>query len=507
MIYDELEDTIATAAETGSSLAVHGDSGWSKQSWSDLHRAAEHIATNLRRKSSTPHLIAFEGKTSRGLLLAIRAALNAGYPFTVLRPADSPRSEELEHREAERLGASLVVGATSSPHGWPPRVSLDRFLSCDFHLSSEPVWAEGTAFVQRSSGTTGSRTSVSVGRDQLVRHIRSIESGLDAEPSDRVISWLPLSHDMGLVGAFLAPMISGFSAMLCPTEAFLNRPGKWMAWSSEYRASILVAPSFAYRIASRTLNSARDIDLSCVRCCLNGSEPVRRRDVESFLESGQIFGLRASSMMPVYGLAEAILGVAFSPVGRGAVFDRSTPEANGIRAEYALLGPPLPGLEARIGGDDVKAAIDRTEVGALMIRGDSVVGQRDAEGWLDTGDVAYLHSDEVVVCGREKDVLNVGGINYFAEDIEAELVTAGLAHGGRIAVIPAVSNGGREAVGIVLEGAAEPKEVRRALRAAFGIRSFVMWQVDAGAIPRTSSGKVQRFAARELVMSTSPTPG
>jgi fatty-acyl-CoA synthase len=347
-----------------------------------------------------------------------------------------------------------------------------------------------------------------------------------------MVSWLPLFHDMGMVGFLTLPMCRGIELVTVTPADFLAKPLLWAELISKYSGTVTAAPNFAYALAARVLGRATDLDLSSLRFALNGAEPIDAHTAEAFLRAGAPFGLPATAVVCAYGMAEATLGVSMHAWGTPLEVDTIAAEAleNDRRAEpvapgsdtasaarsFPVLGPPLPGIECVAVGEDGRHLGNR-EVGVLHIRGTSVTAlyltvdgprpTRGVDGWLDTGDLGYLVDGRVVVCGRVKDVIIMGGRNIYPTDIErvAEQVP-GVRAGNAVAV--RWLEGPRESFAVAVESreAADAQAVTRissavrsAVTAAMGVRPAVVTVLPVGSLPKTPSGKLQRTAAAKLL--------
>jgi fatty-acyl-CoA synthase len=340
-------------------------------------------------------------------------------------------------------------------------------------------------------------------------------------------------------------MAAGLELVTVTPADFLTRPLLWPELISRYGGTVTAAPNFAYAVLGRQLRHAEDgaLDLSSLRFALNGAEPIDPDAVTAFTDAGARFGLRREAVVAAYGMAETALGVSFAPLDTGLRVDvvdadaleaqrRAVPASDpgpsldgdpGPSARrFPLLGPPLPGIEARVVSSSDGRVLGEREVGAIQLRGESVspgyltvhgpLTVIDDEGWLDTGDQGYLADGEVVVCGRLKDVIIMGGRNVYPTDIER---AAGVVHGVRagnavaVRLDPGSGVGAthRESFAVVVEsrqaGDAEAEaRIRKAVTAAVvdavGVRPARVVVVAPGALPKTPSGKLRRSATRRL---------
>ena len=351
-----------------------------------------------------------------------------------------------------------------------------------------------------------------------------------------MVSWLPLFHDMGMVGFLTIPMAVGIELVSVTPTDFLGRPILWAELISRHHGTVTAAPNFAYAVLARQLARADEgsLDLSTLRFALNGAEPIDPAAVNAFTTAGARFGLRPEAVVCAYGMAETALGVSFAPIDTGLQVDeidaveleehrRAVPAGDGPARRFPLLGPPLPGIEVRVVGDD-GAVLGEREVGVLQLRGESVtpgyltvagpVATQDADGWLDTGDEGYVTDGAVVVCGRRKDVIIMGGRNIYPTDIERAASEAdGVRAGNAVAVrLEADAGRHRESFLVAVESrlATEPeavqgiaKDVTSRVVSAVGVRPAEVVVLRPGSLPKTPSGKLRRAATRALLAARS----
>jgi fatty-acyl-CoA synthase len=392
---------------------------------------------------------------------------------------------------------------------------------------------DDTALLQLTSGSTAEPKAVRITHGNLHANITAmaIAAHLDVD-RDVMVSWLPLFHDMGMVGFLTIPMVTGLELVSVTPADFLARPLLWAELISRHGGTVTAAPNFAYAVLARQLARADGpLELSTLRIALNGAEPIDPDAVAAFTAAGARFGLRPESVLAAYGMAETALGVAFAPVDTGLQVDhidaeqleahrRAVPAMYGPTRRFPKLGPPLPGIEVRVLGDGGTVLGER-EVGMLQLRGESVspgyltvdgpVTAQDADGWLDTGDEGYLAEGAVVVCGRRKDVIIMGGRNIYPTDIEraaaeAEHVRAGNAVAVRM--LAGDSGRHRESFVVAVEsrkaGDAEAeglirKDVTSRVVSAIGARPAEVVVLGPGSLPKTPSGKLRRAATGALL--------
>jgi fatty-acyl-CoA synthase len=477
-------------------------------------------------------------RTFFGILLA------RAIPVPIYPPVRLDRLEEYASRQSAILADAgvrlLVTIARARPVVALLRplvptladvVTADDLAASGSRVSGPEGGGDDPAFIQYTSGSTGQPKGVLLTHDNLLANIRAIAAGLEVRPTDVGVSWLPLYHDMGLIGCWLTCLHQGLPLTLLSPTAFLARPERWLWAIHQRRATLSAAPNFAYELCARRIpdTALEGLDLSSWRVALNGAEPVSPGTLDRFTRRFSPCGFRPEVMMPVYGLAECSVALCFPPVGRGPRVDRvaRSPFQTAGRAEAAAPGDAtalefvssgreLPGHEVRI-VDDADAPLAERSVGRLVFRGPSVTAGyfRKPEataaitlpgGWLDSGDLAYRADGEVHVCGRRKDLIIKGGRNLVPQEIEeAAAAVEGVRRGCVVAFgVPNVALG-TEGLVIVAETRVEGDAARG--RIAGAVTERVAEAVDVppdqvilvppGAVPKTSSGKVRRAATRE----------
>ena len=390
------------------------------------------------------------------------------------------------------------------------------------------------ALLQLTSGSTGPPKAVRITHGNLVANAEAMFVGAEFDiDTDVIISWLPCFHDMGMTGFLTVPMYFGAELVKVTPMDFLRDTLLWAKLIDKYRGTMTAAPNFAYNLFAkrlRRLASPGQFDLSSLRWALSGAEQVDPADVEDLCDAGAAHGLRPEAILPAYGMAEATVAVSFSPCGTGMVVDevdadmlavlhRAVPAERGNIRRLASVGRLLDGLEARIVGEDGTVQPTRG-VGVIEVRGEPVtpgyttvagfVSAQDEQGWHDTGDLGYLtEDDQIVICGRLKDVIIMGGRNVYPTDIErAAARVVGVRTGCAIAV--RLDAGlSRESFAVALESNAfdDRDEVRRIERqvahevfAEVNVRPRNVAVLAPGSIPKTPSGKLRRAHALSLVV-------
>lgn len=391
----------------------------------------------------------------------------------------------------------------SLPMGWHPLLS-DSQAILEYPKPRE-VRAE-LAYIQFSSGTTLAPKGVELTPANLVHNITSIldvfpptPDGGDQPHHHSCVSWLPLYHDMGLVGALLSALAAGGNLTLMRPYQFAARPQSWLKAVSDTRATISPAPNFAL---VQCLERVRDeqlegLDLSGWQMALLGSETIFPHTLRAFHERFRQFGLRWESLTPVYGLAEATLAVTFSPPGRGPIFQEIAGR------ELISLGRPLNGIEVEI--RPTEDAEVGSEIGEVWTRSESISAKASNDGWLNTGDLGVMRDGELYLTGRSKDILIVRGKNYEPDALEQALLNIEGLDPARAAAVALPDEQilviGERRRKESIELAVQLDQARSAIAQLTGL-VVQIHLVEAGWLPRTTSGKIRRAAAREKFLES-----
>jgi acyl-CoA synthetase (AMP-forming)/AMP-acid ligase II len=380
------------------------------------------------------------------------------------------------------------------------------------------------AFVQYSSGSTSEPKGVTLTHRNLLTNIAAIVHGINLNESDACLSWMPLTHDMGLIGFHLTPLVTNVTHHLISTAVFVRRPQLWLSKASEKKANVLCSPNFGYRhfLKGFDTNKSSALDLSHVRILFNGAEPISVELCREFLTALAPYGLKASTMFPVYGLAEASLAVTFPKPGAG--YATITVNRNALTVgktvdyivaedpravTFMLVGHPVSGCEVRI-ASDANVALPHNIVGHVQIRGDNVSRgyYRDpratqaaisVDNWLDTGDLGFLSAGGLAITGRSKEILFVSGQNYYPHDLEAVIGKHAGVELGKAAVCGLrPDNAATDDVlafilyrGELRDFIMIAKSVRKCVNEHIGI--VISHVIPVSKIPKTTSGKIQRY--------------
>ncbi|MBN9608143.1 MAG: long-chain fatty acid--CoA ligase [Actinobacteria bacterium 69-20] len=548
--------------------------------WAEIHETARRGAAVLSEAGvQSGSAVAILAGLPIDVAPAAQAVWLAGGSVTMLHQPTA--RTDLARYAAETLAVLTMIGARVVIVGEPFTSVAEMLSGSGFvtvtadsmragEASAEPVHAseDATALLQLTSGSTATPKAVQITHRNLWANISAMSQAAEIDPEREVmVSWLPLFHDMGMVGFLTLPMCRGIELVKATPTDFLRSPLMWLELISSYRGTITAAPDFAYALAARVLPRAEGLDLTSLRFALDGAEPIDVSAARAFLAAGEPFGLRGTAVVPAYGMAEATLGISFHQWGTplaidtvdaaaleesdraipitaddadraargaeqsieiGATADLSgsepAPPANGALPgeahpvrQFPLLGRPLPGIEVEVRTSDGTRCGDR-EVGTIMLRGESITERyvtvdgpsptRGADGWLDTGDLGYLVDGVVVVCGRAKDVIIMGGRNIYPTDIERVAQTVPGVRAGNVAAVRIDAGARRETFAVIVESrsaddevenARITTEVRAAVTSRIGVRPSLVVVVPAGSLPKTPSGKIRRSAAAALL--------
>lgn len=398
--------------------------------------------------------------------------------------------------------------------------------------SLRPFGADDMCYIQFSSGSTSSPKGIVGSQKSVTTNCRAIQLGLEAGAGDRISSWLPLYHDMGLIGQFLAPMMAQLSVDYIDSHSFARRPSTWLKLISENKATHSYSPSFGYEISAKRWRGG-DLDLSSWRVAGIGGDMVREEALRKFADVFAEHGFCETAFVPSYGLAEATVAVSFSPLHKGFQTDvinsdimRSKQRAVPAGAETeernrrALIacGQAIPGHEMKI-CDDAGAEVADRVVGRILFRGDSVspgildrdegiLPLTDEDGWLDTGDLGYWLNGQLVITGRHKDLILWNGRNIWPQDIEWTAEKAGGRHIPKSAAFKLSDDDGNGHIYLLAECKAREPEQREALlsEVSANVRQTVGAPIEVILVPTkslimTSSGKLSRMRTRQKFIS------
>ncbi len=511
-----------------------------------LAESARRLAAGLQRQGLDPgQTVAIMLPTGLDYFSAFFAVLLAGgIPVPLYPPARPTQIEEhlRRHRgilrntsarilitvdEVKTIGALLkaqvetlhlvetVAVLTAETDAWTP----------------VPVRPDDIAFIQYTSGSTGDPKGVVLTHANLLANIRAMGRVTEVTGADIFVSWLPLYHDMGLIGAWLGSLYFGCRLVIMPPLAFLARPERWLWTIHRHRGTLSASPNFGYDFCCRRLadDLLAGLDLSSWRLAFNGAEPVSPATIVDFGRRFAAYGFTPEAVTPVYGLAESSVGLAFPPLHRGPLIDRvergtlaetgravPAADSDALAAQFVSCGRPLPGHQIRIVDEADRELPDRVQ-GRLQFKGPSATSgyYRNPDktrtlfhgDWLDSGDLAYSADGEIYLTSRVKDIIIHGGRNIYPHELEEAVGNLEGARRGCVAVFASADpRTGSERLVVLVESRrrseASHQDLRsRILNLAVDLLGMPPDEVvigAPGAVLKTSSGKVRRAACREL---------
>jgi len=517
--------------------------------YTNLMSGAARVAGMLVRRGLKPgDRVAIMLPTGPGYFSSFFGVLWAGgIPVPIYPPARPQQIEDHLQRHARILdnaGASLLITvAAARTVGRLLRAqvpAMRRVLTLDGIDAEQPLAApvraapDDVAFLQYTSGSTGDPKGVILTHADLLANIRAMGRAIRASSEDVFVSWLPLYHDMGLIGAWLGSLYFGMPLISLSPLAFLARPSRWLEAIDHHRGTLSAAPNFAYELCLTRVSDAnvQRLDLSCWRWAFNGAEPVSSQTLRRFAQRFASCGLRGESIAPVYGLAEAAVGLAFPPGNRGLRVD-CIDRRHFAQSGYALslscddpsamevvaCGRPLPGYRVRVVGDRGQELPERHE-GQLQFQGPSATqgyfrnpaatARLIRDGWRDTGDRAYLAGGDLHLTGRVKDLIIRGGRNIYPYELEQAVgEIPGVRKGCVAAFAVADPKSGSERLVVVaetkLQDLARRAKLERAIRERAGdVLALPPDEVVLArprAVLKTSSGKLRRGATRDRYLA------
>lgn len=542
-VVETIVSRIEQAAKgTGTVTFVTGKEPLTK-TWAALHEEAKGFAANLQSRGIThgDH-VALLGPSTADFVTAVQAVWLCGATLVILplpmRLAsldDFVAATKVRIHNADcaavLVDPELAPFVESTPED-PPVYAFDdlktgegRATAADFVRPDYS--ADDLCVLQFTSGSTSEPKGVMLANHTMTANLDAIHEAAGVRVEDDVlVSWLPLYHDMGLVGFCILPMTTGMRLVLGAPQDFLSRPAKWMEWISEYGGTATAGPNFSYVLATRALRRSKEIlDLSRLRIALNGAEPVDPASVRAFVEAGERHGMRPGAVFPAFGMAELAIAGAFPTPMDGLLTD--VVDATALETEHKAipiaadhpdareivrLGRAVPGLLFRIVDPATGDILADREVGELQISGTSLTSgyykQPDANDelfvgeWLRTGDLAYLVEGAMYMCGRIKDVVIVGGRNVYPQDIERSVGEVEGVRAGNVIAFGLPGRKGKETVVVVAETRSEDLDlvvtsVKAKTLEAVGVPSHDVVLVSPASLPKTSSGKLQRALCRQ----------
>jgi 1-acyl-sn-glycerol-3-phosphate acyltransferase len=513
--------------------------------YGELYERARRVASSLAARGLEPgQTVAIMLPTCREFFTAFFGTLLAGgVSVPIYPPARRSQLEEHLRRQSGILANSLAAWLVTVPEARAAARLLRATTPSLKHVVSAaeldepaqaPRWSAGArdiAFLQYTSGSTGNPKGVILTHANVLANIRAMGRAVAVGPSDVFVSWLPLYHDMGLIGAWLGSLYFAMRLVVMPPTDFLARPESWLRAIHRYRGTISAGPNFAYEMCATRLGPERlsGLDLSSWRIAFNGSEPVSPDTVTRFAERFAAYGFDPNAHTPVYGLAEAAVGLAFPPLHRGPLIDRvdrrelaqsgsAVPAAGDdqLSLRVAACGQPIPGHEVRV-VDPAGRELPERQEGRVEFRGPSATSGyfRNPEAtralfrgdWLDTGDLGYIAAGELYLTGRAKDVIIRGGQHVHPAEAEAMIGALPGVRKGCVTVFGVADPASGTEKVVVLAETRETDPVRKedlrrtitdAVAALLGAPPDDVVLAPPHTVLKTSSGKLRRSACREL---------
>ncbi len=515
-------------------------------SYEKLLISAQAVAAGLQQLSLSPgQTVAIMLPTSGDYLFSFFGILLAGgIPVPIYPPFRPSQFEDHMRRQAgiltnsqavilitvpeAKIAARLLKGQVRSLHSvvTPQELTVSRD-----QLSPTILRAQDIAFLQYTSGSTGNPKGVILTHAQLLANIRIMGEAVQAKSTDTFVSWLPLYHDMGLIGAWFGSLYHACPLVLMSPLSFLTNPSRWLWMIHKYRGTLSAAPNFAYGLCLNKLQNKdiKGLDLSSWRFAFNGAEPVSPQTIRQFSTRFSAYGFRPEAMSPVYGLAEVGVGLAFPPLDRGPIIDcvqaetfttlgkANTASENEINSlEFVACGQPLPSYEIRI-VDSTSRELPEREVGQLQFKGPSATTGyfRNSEStrdlfdgdWLNSGDLAYIASGDIYLTSRTKDIIIRGGHNIYPYQTEEAIGNIPGIRKGCVAIIGSTGPAsGTERIIVMAETRETDEAAIEALKQNINSVTTELLTMPPDEIIlgpphtvlKTSSGKIRRATMREL---------
>lgn len=507
----------------------------------DLYIQSQYVASYLIKKGlQKSDTVAIMLPTSEHFFYSFFGVLLAGgIPVPIYPPVQISQLENYIKKETHVLSNAMVrylitfSKATFVGHSlksFVPTlrtiVTVDVLLKKNLAVSSIDTNTQGNdvALIQYTSGSTNHPKGVVLTHYNILSNIRAYGEAIKINSNDVCISWLPLYHDLGLIGNWLGSLYFGVPLVVFSPIDFLNRPERWLQAIHHYRGTISAAPNFAYELCVNKLKSEQleNLDLSSWRIAVNGAEIIQPETLNRFYEKFSQFGLKKETLLPVYGLAENSLGLTATPLNRGPridkidrdIFERkqqAIPSESEFHLQFVFCGKVLPNHQIRIVNEEEEVLPERY-VGNIQFRGPSSMqgywNDTHAtslvyhDGWWDTGDLGYMADGEIVITGRKKDIIIKAGRNYIAADIEnAVAAVSGIRRGCVVAFSVNHVERKKEELIVIAETSKVEKnllhEINNKINEAINIFADEIILVPPKTIPKTSSGKLQRSACKK----------
>ncbi len=496
------------------------------ESWtySQLWSAAQTVAEGLRHlPRETPVLISLPNGPE--FLAALFACQMEGlWPAPIVSPDIWNRPDYLNYIEqlSARTGIRNIITQGSVAH------DLKNFgLTCHsfsdlwkktveprpLQFSERASKGSEIALLQFSSGSTAESKGVLLTHERILKNLSQISEGMAAQSTDSMATWLPLYHDMGLIGGFLGPLFHQAPVSISSPVDFVMDPITWLQHVCDVKATVMVGPDFMYKLLSRKVRQKSfQGDLSCLRICMMGAEPVLASTCKDFIETFERFKLNPQSLMPVYGMAEAVLGVSFFKTKTSFRMQKNLASP----VEWVSCGKPLNEVQIQIRNSE-GAILTEEKIGEIFISSPSLTvgffnrpeltAELLPQGWLKTGDLGFLSKEELFITGRTKDLIIVRGVKIHTVDMESRIHEKWKNQIARVAVVAASEDIHNQGLVVALELRSwfkkelSSEEVSKFLKLAWTDIEFKVFRLPQKTLPRTSSGKLKRYKIREWAES------
>ncbi|MFA7613825.1 MAG: AMP-binding protein [Candidatus Caldatribacteriota bacterium] len=510
-----------------------------------LMRSYRRVEELRRLKLSSRSIVLLEGTNNSNFLVNFFAIQMTGCTPVPVSPGhfiSDKRFAELilsmiRQTRAEVFLSNPIDKKTLSEYVPVDFLVVDQTEFSNTHLEKlEDVYLprpQDMAFIQFSSGSTGDPKGVVITHENLMSNLEQIRLGLKQKEGDQVATWLPVHHDMGLIGCLLFPIYANLPVHVMRPFDFAVNPKRWLKMISDKKISITCAPNSAYHMCTTKIKEERkkDLDLSSLRVALCGAEPINAKTLQNFINSFKNYGLKETIFLPCYGMAENVLAISFTNpeeklkiihIDKDLMASESkvqleTPERG---LPFVSCGKPLPGVDVKVLSKD-ETELGENEIGQIVIKSKSTTSgyyKRDDvnmnlfyEGYLKTGDLGFIHNGEIYIVGRSKDLIIINGLNLCPEEIEKQILEVPEVRPGRLAAfaVPNKDESSEEIQVVVeLKGHNFSSQRREIIREKIAqvaseliaIKAHQVSIVPPGTVVKTTSGKIKRSAMRDMYL-------
>lgn len=545
MVDNNITSILATAAEGENGIIyINSDGSETKVKYSDLYSRSLGILRYLRsRKLKKEDKVIFQFADNSNFIDCFWGCILGGYiPVPLPVCIDEEKKRKLKNVMAtlddpyilaDEFAINILRGTFSNELAKIQKKVIDitHHEILESNKGEEICHDKGIAMIQFSSGSTGTPKGVQLSHKNIITNVKSITKAAEFNTDDTVLSWLPLTHDMGLIGAHITAMYLGVNQYIIPTNVFMEKPILWFDKISEHKITVTLAPNFAYKYMISILRKSDTYswNLASLRYILNGAEPISAEVCDIFTQMMSKYGLRRNVILNVYGMAEATLAVAFSQKDEPLSFayfkrDSLTIGQKIISAEknepgsiaIVDVGYPVPCCSVRIAGleEDI---YEEDVVGEIQIAGDHITegyykgdslneNLFTSDGWLHSGDIGFIHNGKLYISGRYKEILFVNGQNFYPYDIEESIEKYFSFSAGSVAVCGVANQkSARDYIYLFVERLENEdiSNVISSIRATVfkNIGLYLDKIIPVDKIPKTESGKIQRIKLKQMVLS------